>query len=87
MSQKLQKRMYRATLIENALEGKGRRRRRGTGRAEKMGRGRQGSVRILLTVIKREVKGVGKRKILKLRKTDPFSEMETGYLKLLAIKE
>ena len=61
LSQKLQKRTYRATLIENALEGKGRRR-RGVGRGEKMGWGKQGSVIILLTVIKREMKGIGKKK-------------------------
>lgn len=74
LSQKLQKRTCRATLIENAREGKGR-------RCRGMGWGRQGSVIIHLTDIRKEIKEVGKNKIFKVRK------METEYLKLLAIKE
>lgn len=57
------------------------------GRGGKMGWGREVSVTILLTVTKREIKGMGKRKILIFRKTGPFSQIETEYLKLLSIKE
>lgn len=66
--------------MEKAREGKGRRW-RGVGRGEKTGGGRQGSVIILLIHIRREMKGMGKKKTFKLRKTDPFLKMETEYLK------
>lgn len=46
------------------------------GKGEKMGWGRQRYAIILLTVIKKR-NGQVKKKIYKLRKTDPFSVTET----------
>jgi len=56
------------------------------GRGQRMGWGRQRSVVILLTDTRREMKGMRKKKLFKVMKTDPFSEVETEYLKPLAMR-